>query len=122
MTTAGVQPANRLYNHLQPCEAKVIAVAKSKARYAARKVDWRKSLGLHPAFPLCRHPAGYWAKKVRGKVHYFGKIADDPKGQAALLEWDRVKEALLAGRAPRPKVEGVTVGELCDRFMQACDA
>jgi integrase len=29
-----------------------------------------------------------------------------------------VKEALLAGRAPREKVDGITVAELCDRFLQ----
>lgn len=85
----------------------------------APKPDWRKSLGVHPDFPLFPHPAGYWAKKVRGKLFYFGKVADDPKGQAALDEWDRVKESRLAGREPRPKAEGITVGELCDRFLQA---
>lgn len=78
-------------------------------------------MGLHPDFPLFPHQTGHWAKKVRGKLYYFGKVSADPKGQAALLEWDRVKEARLAGREPRPKVEGVTVGELCDRFLQAKD-
>ncbi len=78
-------------------------------------------MGLHPDFLLFPHNRGYWAKKVRGKLFYYGKVADDPKGQAALLEWDRVKEARLAGREPRAKVEGVTVAELCDRFLQAKD-
>jgi integrase len=97
-------------------------MAKSKPRAArgkAPKPDWRKRLGVHPDFPLFPHSAGYWAKKVRGKLYYFGKVADDPKGQAALLEWDRVKEARLSGREPRAKVDGVTVSELCDRFLQA---
>jgi len=75
-------------------------------------------MGLHPDFPLFPHQSGYWAKKVRGRIRYYGKIADDPKGEAALIEWDRVKDARLAGREPRPKVEGITVGELCDRFLQ----
>jgi len=63
-----------------------------------------------------------WAKKVRGKRHYFGKCAGDPKGQAALVEWLRVKDDLLAGRSPRPKDEqGLTVAELCDRFVVSKD-
>lgn len=100
-------------------------MAKSKRASATRKEDrpdWRKARGMHPDFPLFPHPAGYWAKKVLGKLYYFGKVADDPKGQAALTEWDRVKEARLAGREPRPAVDGTTVAELCDRFLQACDA
>jgi hypothetical protein len=35
-----------------------------------------------------------------------------------MLQWDRVKEARLTGREPRQKVEGITVAELCDRFLQ----
>ena len=38
-------------------------------------------------FPLFPHARGYWAKKVRGKLLYFGKVADDPKGEAALQKW-----------------------------------
>lgn len=96
----------------------------SKRRSSSRKAptnDWRKSLGVHPDFPLFPHQSGWWAKKVKGKLHYFGKVADDPKGQAALLEWDRVKVPLLGGRKRPSKAEGVTVGEVCDRFLQAKD-
>jgi len=83
----------------------------------ARKPDWRKSMGLHPGFPLFPHNRGYWSKKVRTKLFYFGKVSDDPKGVAALDEWNRVKDDLLAGRKPRAKVDGMTVADVCDRFL-----
>jgi len=72
-------------------------------------------------FPLFPHATGRWAKKVRGKLCYFGKTADDPKGEAALSLWLEQRDDLLAGRTPRAKREGLTVGELCDRFIQAKD-
>ena len=104
-------------------------MANSMRRSVARKpADWRKSMGLHPDFPLFIHGDKSrpdrlrWAKKVRGKLHYFGKLANDPKGQAALEEWDRVKESLLAGRQPRPKANGINIGDLCDKFLVAKDA
>src|SRR4029453_1189479 len=74
-----------------------------------------------PDFPLFPHATGRWAKKVRGKLHYFGKCADDPKGEAALVKWLDQKDDLLAGRTPRAGREGLTIGELCDRFLQAKD-
>lgn len=40
-----------------------------------------------PDFPLFPHATGRWAKKVRQKLRYFGKVADDPKGKAALDKW-----------------------------------
>lgn len=68
-------------------------------------------------FPLFPHASGRWAKKVRGQFKYFGKVADDPNGQAALEKWREQKDDLLAGRTPRSKTGGLTIHELCDRFM-----
>jgi integrase len=70
-------------------------------------------------FPLFPHAAGYWAKKVRQKLVYFGKIADDPKGVKALALWLEQKDELLAGRTPRAKRDGLTVADLCNRFLTA---
>ena len=88
----------------------------------ARSQDWRRARGLHPDFPL--FPLGdpdkpdrlRWAKKVRGKRHYFGTVKDDPTGQAALLLWLEQKDDLLAGRKPRSN-DGLTITELCTRFL-----
>jgi integrase len=69
-------------------------------------------------FPLRVHKGtGYWCKKVRGRVFYFGKVADDPNGTAALDAWLKDKDDLLAGREPRVRSEGLTVEELCFRFL-----
>jgi integrase len=70
-------------------------------------------------FPLTyRKSDGRYQKKIRGVVHYF-----TGSQQEALDEWLRVKDDLLAGRAapPRPEAGGVTVAELCDRFLQRQD-
>ena len=71
-------------------------------------------------FPLFPHQRGYWAKKVRGKLHYFGKIANDPKGEAALNQWLDQRDDLLAGRTPRiTSDDGLTVADLCNHFLTA---
>ena len=75
-----------------------------------------------PDFPLFPHATGRWAKKVRGKFVYFGKCADDPKGAAALSLWLEQKDDLLAGRVPRPSEDGLTLRELCNRYLTSKEA
>jgi integrase len=70
----------------------------------------------YPEFPLTAHPAGYWCKKIRGKLHYFGPWSD-PDG--ALKKYLEQKDALHAGRKPRQDTEGLTVKELVNRFLNA---
>ena len=72
-----------------------------------------------PDFPLSIHKgSGYWCKKVRGRVHYFGRVADDPRGVAALEEWNRVKDDLYAGREPHAQAGELTVADLCNHYLR----
>jgi integrase len=69
-----------------------------------------------PDFPLFPHATRRWAKKIRGKLHYFGPW-DDPDGAEA--NYNAQKEALHAGRKPRPEPGGLTVKEVCNLFLNA---
>ena len=71
--------------------------------------------GLPPLPPCDRQVV----QKVRGKFYYFGKVANDPEGQAALALWIGQKDDLLAGKTPRTKPEGLVLRELLDRYVVA---
>src|SRR5262245_10582566 len=81
----------------------------------------------YPEFPLSPHPSGAWQKKIRGKIHYFGRWAKRVNGKLVRIEGDGAKEALEeykrqaddlhAGRTPRVQADGLTVADLCNRFL-----
>jgi integrase len=78
----------------------------------------RKAAKPPKEFPLWIHKgSGRWCRKIKGKFHYFGKVADDPNGEAALKLWAEDKDDLLAGRKPRRLQTGTTVHALCNHFM-----
>lgn len=74
----------------------------------------------YPDFPLFAHATGRWAKKIRGKLRYFGYWRDQPEDgwKAAIDLYQRQRDDLQAGRKPRnTNDDGLTVRELCNRFL-----
>jgi len=83
------------------------------AKKSIRKKPRRKPAKPYREFPLTANGNGQWSKKIRGKVHYFGRWeAPD----AALKRSLEVKDDLHAGRRPRPK-DGFTLRDLCNHFL-----
>src|SRR5262245_21096437 len=79
-----------------------------------------------PDFPLTPHRAGYWCKRIRGKLYYFGPrfCPTDPAAataaaDAALENYNRQADALHLGPKPRPETEGLTVKEAANDFLNA---
>jgi integrase len=77
-----------------------------------------------PDFPLTPHRAGYWCKRICGTLHYFGPrfkpgdpAAAAAAADAALNEYKEQKDALHAGRKPRPDTDGLTVKEATNVFL-----
>ena len=68
----------------------------------------------YPSYPLHAHASGQWAAKIRGKRYYFGVWADP---DAALAKYMEQKDALHAGRTPRPDPEALTVKEAANAFL-----
>lgn len=58
----------------------------------------KKPAKPHPDFPLYAHPGKVWAKRILGKVWYFGPW-NDPQG--ALEKYLTDIDEILAGRNPR---------------------
>lgn len=68
-------------------------------------------------------------KKIRGTIYYFGNWARRVEGILVRVEGDgakeaeaaynRVREDLHAGRTPRTSADGLTMKDLCNRFLTA---
>ncbi|MES2788791.1 MAG: hypothetical protein V4719_04150 [Planctomycetota bacterium] len=67
-----------------------------------------------PGFPLYAHASKRWAKKIRGRVHYFGPWRDP---DAALEKFYRQWDDLKAGRTPRVQGDGPSIVDVVNKFL-----
>ena len=66
-------------------------------------------------FPLFPHATKRWAKKIKGRLHYFGHWSD---WKAALERFQYENDYLQLGKTPPPQnVDALTVGDLVNWFL-----
>ena len=63
----------------------------------------------YPEYPLFAHASNQWAKKIKGRMWYFGTL-DDPT--AALAKYDEQIHEIQAGRDPRRTRKQISAAEL----------
>jgi len=59
-----------------------------------------------PSFPLSVHPTGYWVKRIRRKLYYFGPTTGDEDGIVAKARFDAEAAYIYKhGRRPPKEIE-----------------
>ena len=76
----------------------------------------RKPAKPYAEFPLFAHACGQWAKKIKGRFHYFG-VWSDP--DAALKRYLAERDFLQVGLKPPTDGDTTTLFDLCDQFLTA---
>jgi hypothetical protein len=102
VTPAGLQPAGvdsipqTLSSEWQRISHSTVSARPKKGRPSRPE----KPSKPHAEFPLFPSDCGRWRKKVKGVVYYFGRWADDRKGDRAIKLWNESKDEILAGNPP----------------------
>lgn len=74
----------------------------------------------YPDFPLYAHNTKRWAKKIRGRTHFFGPWHD---WEAALDRFQYEVHWLQQGKTPPPRdQQALTVGDLVNEFLEHREA
>ncbi len=83
----------------------------------------------YSSFPLSPHPSGKWQKKIRGRIHYFGNWGRQVNGKLERVENDGWESALKLYESQAPYLhaglvlpaesDGLTLMELCNKFLQS---
>lgn len=82
----------------------------SKNRVTKKKRDYK----VRPDFPLTPHEAsGQWCKRIKGRIYYFGVLAQP---QAAEARYLAEKDYLEKGISPPTNGDGITLFDLCNDF------
>ena len=113
-SSAGVQTPAADLSAVSPRLERRGSAAPGKGR--GRKSDGKP----YKSFPLTPHKSGQFCKKIRGKIHYFGKI-DDP--DAALRRYYEHANGLHSGVISQVDRTGeVTVAELATDLLSHMSA
>jgi integrase len=74
----------------------------------------------YPEFPLYAHASKRWAKKIKGRTHFFGKWDN---WQGALERFQYEVDYLQQGRTPPPRDEmALSVGDMVNHLLEDRDA
>lgn len=117
----GIRPVSDSGREPVSATPEVSPTPRGRKREAAGKSQQRSApTGKpYPSFPLTPHPTGQFCKKIRGKLFYFGSVADP---DAALERYHRHCQGLHSGRVTTIDRSGdLTVADLANRFLAAKD-
>ena len=83
---------------------------------ASKTSTRKKPAKPYKDFPLFAHSSGQWAKKIRGRLVYFGVWADP---ETAVGKYLADRDYLQAGVRPPVDRSFVSLGDLCNQFLTA---